>query len=155
MLKKFFILTGALCLVFCGLPSTNIYALEEDSIVNIEYLDDGTYYETILEESVLLERSSSKSGKKTITYKSSDGTILWSVTVHGTFTYNGKSATCTKSEVSTTCPASSWRITSSSSNRNGADAMATATAKKYVAGKVSQTKTKIVTLHCNASGKLS
>ena len=39
MLKKFFILTGALCLVFCGLPSTNIYALEEDSIVNIEYLD--------------------------------------------------------------------------------------------------------------------
>lgn len=33
MLKKFFILTGALCLVFCGLPSTNIYALEEDSIV--------------------------------------------------------------------------------------------------------------------------
>lgn len=80
MLKKFFILTGALCLVFCGLPSTNIYALEEDSIVNIEYLDDGTYYETILEEAMLLERSSSKSGKKTVTYKSSDGTILWSVT---------------------------------------------------------------------------
>lgn len=76
MLKKFFILTGALCLVFYVLPSTNLYASEKDSIVNIEYLDDGTYYETILEESVLLERSSSKSGKKTITYKSSDGTIL-------------------------------------------------------------------------------
>ena len=34
-------------------------------------------------------------------------------------------------------------------------AVAKATAKKYVAGKVSKTKTKTVTLHCSASGKLS
>ena len=122
---------------------------------NIEYFDDGSYYEITLQEDLNIFRSSTKNGSKTVTYKSANGTTLWSVTVHGSFSFNGTSAKCTNSTVSTTCPASTWKITSASSSKSGASASATATAKQYISGKLSQTKIKTVTLQCSSSGKLS
>lgn len=68
---------------------------------------------------------------------------------------NGKTAKCTSSTVSTTCPASNWKIASSLAWKDGANAMAKAIAKKYVGGKVTKTETETVTLRCSPSGKLS
>ena len=140
-----------------GTLPMNLFASEaEDKIISIEYQEDeDIYYETVLEEVSSNARSSTKSGSKTVNCKNSNGKILWTVKVHGRFTYNGKTAKCTSATVSTTCPAPNWKIASSSAWKDGANAVAKATAKKYVAGKETKTKTKTVTLHCSASGNLS
>lgn len=140
-----------------GTLPMNLFASEaEDKIISIEYQEnEDIYYETVLEEVSSNARSSTKSGSKTVNCKNSNGKILWTVKVHGRFTYNGKTAKCTSATVSTTCPAPNWKIASSSAWKDGANAVAKATAKKYVSGKVTKTETKTVTLHCSASGKLS
>ncbi len=138
------------------LPMNLVASGVEESIISTEYQEDGDiYYETVLEEVSSNARSSTKSGSKTVKCKNKKGKILWTVKVHGSFTYNGKTAKCTSATVSTTCPAPNWKIVSSSAWKDGANAVAKATAKKYVSGQVTKTETKTVTLHCSASGKLS
>ena len=124
-----------------GTLPMNLFASEaEDKIISIEYQEnEDIYYETVLEEVSSNARSSTKSGSKTVNCKNN----------------NGKTAKCTSATVSTTCPAPNWKIASSSAWKDGANAVAKATAKKYVSGKVTKTETKTVTLHCSASGKLS
>ena len=138
------------------MPMNLVASGVEESIISTEYQEDGDiYYETVLEEVSSNARSSTKSGSKTVKCKNKKGKILWTVKVHGSFTYNGKTAKCTSATVSTTCPAPNWKIVSSSAWKDGANAVAKATAKKYVSGQVTKTETKTVTLHCSASGKLS
>ena len=138
------------------LPMNLVASGVEESIISTEYQEDGDiYYETVLEEVSSNARSSTKSGSRTVKCKNKKGKILWTVKVHGSFTYNGKTAKCTSATVSTTCPAPNWKIVSSSAWKDGANAVAKATAKKYVSGQVTKTETKTVTLHCSASGKLS
>ncbi len=49
---------------------TNVLAMEEDKVVTVEYLKDGTIVETIIEEStIVLYSTQSKSGTKTKNYK--------------------------------------------------------------------------------------
>ena len=156
MEKRIFLSVLSVSFLVSTLPM-NILASEMDKkIISIESKEeDSIYYETVLEEESFNSRSSTKSGSKTVNCKNSKGKILWSVKVHGSFTYNGKTAKCTSSTVSTTCPASNWKIASSSAWKDGANAMAKAIAKKYAAGQVTKTETETVTLHCSSSGKLS
>ena len=155
MKRKMLLFMFCCSLVLCFSSVFYVKADEMEQIVDVEYLEDVTYFETILEEIPSTARSTTKSGSKTVNYKNGKGKLLWSVTVHGKFTYNGKKSSCTKATVSTTCPSKTWKIASSSAKKNGADAIGTATAKQYVDGVFSQSKTKTVTLHCSASGKLS
>lgn len=156
MKKKIFLSVLSVNLLVGTLPMNIFASGMDEKIISIESQEeDGIYYETILEEESFNARSKTKSGSKTVNCKNSKGKILWSVKVHGSFTYNGKTAKCTSSTVSTTCPASNWKIASSSAWKDGANAMAKAIAKKYVAGIVTKTETETVTLHCSSSGKLS
>ena len=69
-----------------------------DSTDIIEVFDDGSYIESFTEENIIitLSRSSStKSARRTYTYKSSTGKTLWTITVTGTFSYSGSSSSCT------------------------------------------------------------
>ena len=156
MKKRIFLSMLSVSLLVGTLPMNLFASGMEESIISTEYQEDGDiYYETVLEEVSSNARSSTKSGSKTVKCKNKKGKILWTVKVHGSFTYNGKTAKCTSATVSTTCPAVTWKIASSSAWKDGANAVAKATAKKYVSGQVTQTETKTVTLHCSASGKLS
>lgn len=128
--------------------------LTERTEVTIEMLDNGdsiktyiTYYETNT-------RAATKSGSKTSEYVNSDGEVMWSVTVYGTFTYNGTTSSCTSVSHSTTAPGSSWSIKSSSSSKSGycASATATATHKQIF---TSQDYTRTVNLYCSPYGILS
>lgn len=151
---KIFFLTF-LCILFYSVP---IMAKDTSNTVTIETFEDGSYMESTIEESPDLlpfSTSSTKSGRKTSTYKSSSGKTIWSVTVTGTFTYNGSSAKCTKATVSTTCPNNNWKITKTSAAKSNAAASATATAKKYQDGSYIQSLTRTVKLTCSKSGKLS
>lgn len=156
MKKRIFLSVLSVNLLVGTLPMNIFASGTDEKIISIKAQEeDGIFYETVLEEESFNARSSTKSGSKTVNCKNSKGKILWSVKVHGSFTYNGKTAKCTSSTVSTTCPASNWKIASSSAWKDGANAMAKAIAKKYVAGIVTKTETETVTLHCSSSGKLS
>ena len=95
--------------------------------------------------------SKSVSGSKPYTCYDSAGTALWKVTLYGTFTYTGSSATCTASSISTTIYDSSWSTGSKSASKSGNKATGSATMKKSTVKSVPVS----LSLSCNASGSLS
>ena len=95
--------------------------------------------------------SKSVSGSKPYTCYDSAGTALWQVTLYGTFTYTGSSATCTASSISTTIYDSSWSTGSKSASKSGNKATGSATMKKSTVKSVPVS----LSLSCSASGSLS
>lgn len=134
------------------IPTNNIHALEEN--YNTTYYENGYYYEISITVTNSVARSV-KEGSKTIYCKNSSGKTLWSITVNGTFTYNGSTSSCTSASVSTSVVDGSWKIASKSSSKSGNTAKATATAHCYLNGNIINRQTKTITLKCSANGKLS
>lgn len=143
------LLTLLCCSVFCF--SISATTLTETSI---EMLDNGDYIETIITYYDTNTRAATKSGSKTSNYKNSDGDTLWSVTVNGTFTYNGTTSSCTSVSRSASAYADGWSIKSSSCSKSGNCATATATATQRI---LIATKdyTMTVNLYCSPYGILS
>ena len=75
---------------------------------------------------------------------------MWSVSVTGTFTYNGSSCTCTKATVSTTKPSAMWSLSNKKASKSSNKAIASVTGHSP-----GVTVTRTVTLTCSPSGKLS
>lgn len=124
-------------------------------------LEDGDYMETtIIDTPTIQSGVSLLSTTKTITktkitkYKNKYGTLLWSVSIRATFTYNGNTAKCTSCSHSTTCPAKTWKIKSVSSSKSGNSATAKATATQSL-GNISRDFTKSVTIYCSSNGTVS
>lgn len=149
------ILTCLLLFTICS----PVYGAEQIESSEIEYLDDGSYFETVIttESNSGMTTLSNKSVTKTKTsyYKNSNGTILWYVKVTGTFTYGNGSSKCTSSSVTAESKSGAWKITSKSASKSGNKATAKATAKRYYGGSVAETKNKTVTLTCSPSGNFS
>lgn len=132
-------------------------AEESTRVIEEIQLENGITKEIIIEENdlgIATRATSTKSGSKTVNYKNGS-TILWSVTIHGTFSYNGSSATCTNAYVTTTCPASSWKIISQSASKSGASAIGKVVAKRYALGIAVETVNDDVKLTCSKTGLLS
>ncbi len=95
--------------------------------------------------------SKSKTATKTTNVKDSSGNVLWSLSITGTFSYNGSSSQCTSCSHNASSN-SEWTIVNSSSSYSGNSATATATAqKKHI---LSYTMSESVTISCSASGKI-
>lgn len=155
ILKKFFV---SLMCIITVINISNVNAFDNtDTYTYIErQFEDGSHIEISIEQNNTLAKSSVITGKKTASYKGGSGAIYWSVTVTGTFTYNGKTASCTKSSVSTKNNSVSWKLSNAKSSKNGATALASVTAKQYHQnGTVLKTVNQTVKLTCSASGKLS
>ena len=116
--------------------------------------DDGSYLtiETIRNGA---RASRSISGSKPYTYYSASGVAQWQVTLYGTFTYTGSSATCTASSVSTTIYDNSWSTSSKSASKSGSKATGSATMKQSSNGSTIRTVPVSLSLSCSASGSLS
>ena len=140
-----------------GLAPTNTLALENTvESRTIEYLGDGIYVETTIESpSISTYATNTITKTKTNKYKDSKGTVLYTVSVTGTFTYTGTSSTCTKATVNATASVSDWKVTSKTASKSGNKATGKATMKQYYNGHLCQTKYPSVTLTCSATGKLS
>lgn len=141
-----------LTLVLMLILPTNINALEEN--YNTTYYENGYYYEISISATNSVARSA-KEGSKTIYCKNSAGKTMWSLTVKGTFTYNGSTSSCTSASASTSITDATWKITNKSSSKSGNTAKATATAICYLNGNPINSATKTVSLKCSASGKSS
>ena len=120
-----------------------------------EYLDDGSFFVTAIEETPssisLLSTTVTKS--KTLTYYAADGTKLWYVKVTGTFTYGNRTAKCTSASASANSYSSTWTITSKSAFHSGNKATASATADCSIGSNENITRT--VTLTCSSTGEFS
>lgn len=155
-MKKISIIAGIiLCLHLIFAPIMTAQAATNETLA-----DDTLYYETVIEETASFSPMASntaktKTGYKTTYCKNANGTVLWSVTVTARFSYNGATATCISSSISTTIKDSSWKISNKYSTRCSNYGTATATADNYSKGKVINTITKTVKLTCSPNGTLS
>ena len=93
--------------------------------------------------------------KKTTQFKNSSGTVLWSVSITATFTYDGSTSKCTSCTPSAKAYASTWSIRSVTSSKSGNSATATAVARQTDATGNTYDYTKSVTIKCSATGVVS
>ena len=153
-------------LVCCLMLSSTLITAYADSFSNnghvisetTDILDDGTIITiTVVEENDLLTRATTtKTGTKTYTAKKSNGDVLFTFSVKGTFSVNsGVSATCTSSQVSHSITDDSWSCKDSSSSKSGNTAKGTATFIKKILFVTTDTKDVSISLKCDKNGKLS
>lgn len=155
-MKKISIIAGIiLCLHLIFAPTATAQAATNETLA-----DDTLYYETVIEETASVSPMASntakaKTGYKTTSCKNANGTVLWSVKVTANFSYNGTTATCTSSSVSTTINNSAWKISNKYSTRCANYGTATATGQEYINNKLVKSVTKTVKLTCSPTGTLS
>lgn len=152
-MKKTLAFTLLLAILCCTIFGFSASATEATK-VTIEKLDNGDYIETTITYYDTGDKAATRSGSKTNNYKNSSGETLWSVTVYGTFTYNGTTSSCTSVSHSASAYADGWSIKSSSSSKSGYCATATATATQRI---LIATKdySMTVNLYCSPYGILS
>lgn len=154
MKKTFIIVLLSLFLTCTFCLSANAYSISAQ-VVSVDYLANGDYIETVIEDSPAPSITKGTITKtKTRYYKNSSGVVLWSVSIHATFTYNGVSSTCTSCSHSTTSPGVYWSIKSASSSRSGNSATAYATAT-YQTSTISYDYDMSVTIYCSPYGIIS
>lgn len=117
MRKKLMATFAILCVVVSLFP----VGFAADTKQEIEYLEDGSYFITVLEDDtpgISLLSTTTKTKSKTKTYYNTDGTARWSLKVTGTFTYGDGSAKCTASSVTAQSYDSHWTIVSKSASHS-------------------------------------
>lgn len=123
---------------------------ERKTITTVEYLDDGSYFVIEVTQSSPTARSSTTDGYKTATYYGGNGVAIWSVTVHGYFSYNGSSAKATSASASVAIFDSNASFVSKNAYVSGASAYGYGSVKYGV-----NTGGKNVILTCDRNGNLS
>lgn len=141
------------------------YIISNKTNTIIEQLDNGDYIETVISSTPssnnfssfvsIFSTSNTITKTKTTYYKNSSGSIMWSVSIKATFTYNGSSSNCVSCSHSTTSPGKTWSIKSCTSykSKNTATAKAIATHTDSDGSKYDISR--IVTISCNANGIVS
>ena len=131
--------------------------VSESEVQTVDRIDfeDGSYViVTISEDSEIatwsLAASKTKSGTKAYNAYSSSDELLWKLSVHGTFTYDGTSAEATDADYSYSIYNSDGSFKSGSASCSGATATAKGTFKH---GLTSDSAS--VSLTCSANGTLS
>ena len=141
-----------------------VSAAEKDSgVPSLSYIEevfeDGSYFQvTIMETSsdAVRRATNTKTGSKVYNYVDSNHKSLWTITVKGSFTYNGSTPKCTNSSVSVKSYVSNWTVSGAKAWKSGSTAYASAQGKmKNVLGQTTKTVNKQVSLTCSPSGKLS
>lgn len=150
-MKKLFAILSVVLLLTMLFP---LEAFAAEQIVSSEtvYLEDGSYCVVTLTESM---GRSSKTGTKSSKHYDSNGVLQWTLTVTGTFKYDGSTATCTSVSHSVTISNSAWSVSAQGSTKGGNTAKAVVTMVKTVLGAQTLTQTKTLTLSCDKDGNLS
>jgi hypothetical protein len=126
----------------------------------VEYLPDGSSFTTEIQEVTAngpqTRATVTKTGQKVLTYKDSNGKLLWTYTLIGEFSVNqGVSATCTRAGGKTTISSSDWSEAGNQVSRSGNKATGVVTMNRKVLGNVVETKKETVTLTCDKNGNFS
>lgn len=157
MKKLSFVLALCLCavLIFSFAPSSKIGASEGSGSEKTftTYLSDGSYYVTTIYESdaACLSVQQQKSGHKTVEKYNSSGKLLFSLTVRGTFTYDGTTSKAISASYEYTTDAAFWSFSDGSAVCSGNTATAYGTFKHFW---VFQTNNISISLSCAPTGTL-
>ncbi|MBO5290709.1 MAG: hypothetical protein J6K64_06385 [Clostridia bacterium] len=156
-MKRFIAITLSLIIILSAISfnASASYGEINDEITETIYFEDGSYIVITLEETTYSRATNTKSGSKTYTYTNSDNEKQWSVTLNGTFTYTGSTATCTNATISKVIYDDAWKFTSATTSKSGNKATGNITAKKYFLGIAIKTVNDSITLTCSATGTLS
>lgn len=114
-----------------------VSAAEKDSgVPSLSYIEevfeDGSYFQvTIMETSsdAVRRATNTKTGSKVYNYVDSNHKSLWTITVKGSFTYNGSTSKCTNSSVSVKSYVSNWTVSGAKAWKSGSTAYASAQGK--------------------------
>lgn len=136
------------------LPISTFAIGVEDGITDVLYFDDGSYI-TVEVTTVSTRASKSITGDKTYTYYVDGGSASWKAVLTGSFTYNGKTATCTAASCSVTIYNSAWFTISKSASKSGNTAKASITMGKKMLGVTVSEVPIDITLKCDKDGNLS
>lgn len=145
----------------CYIETDNDYYIE--TTITSDYIPNNISMYTLLSTNSNLgtvkNLSASKNNKtitktKTSKIRSKNGTVLWSVSIKATFTYNGTTSKCISYSHSASAPAKSWSIKSVSSSKkeNSATAVAIATHSDAVGSKDFKQS---ITIKCSKNGVVS
>lgn len=163
------LLCAIITLTLVVLPFTiNVSATDLDTKLQladnqqIAYYEDGSYaIITIFEEINTQTRKASiaaiqtSAGSKSYVYYNSNDELQWTAKVRGEFTYNGSSATCTQSTVSTSIYNNKWKATSAVASKSGATATGDFVFKYYTLLIPIKTVNVHLTITCSANGVLT
>lgn len=150
MKKVLSILFAALFLLVL-IPSAPVKA---ETTTDVVYFEDGSYVVTVLQE-YSTRSTNQKSASKSQKYHASNGELACTLTVHGTFRYDGTTATCTASTYTHQIHNNSWSFSSGSASKSGNTATAKGTFARKVLGITVDSKTLTVSLSCDKNGNLS
>lgn len=120
-------------------------------------LDSHTTEYTItvdLQEIPSLERTSTKTGKKTYTCSDSDGLTIWTYSVYGKFSYDGTTATCINVTDTYSLLDPAWHIASHSTSKSSNQAIGSAVFNEIRGGNIVNAVPITVTITCSPDGTL-
>ena len=148
----------ALVIILLGDVTTASAVMASASQKEIIALEDGCYIETevcdVVPEVSLLATEKTLTKTKTMYYKNQSGTVLWSLSITATFTYDGKSAKCIRCSHDTSVLEKGWSIKSCSSSKSGNSATVRCVAAHVVNSSTKDFSTSI-TIQCSKDGKVS
>lgn len=87
-------------------------------------------------------------------YFDSDGKLLWSVQLKGTFTYNHRTSVCVSSEITDIIMDSDWKLQSKNSIEEGNSAKGSFAVRQYKLGVPLKLIEKELTLTCDKNGNV-
>ena len=159
-MKKLIIYIACVLLIMSIFPASAFASNAEVlTTSDITVFDDGSYCVTTISEKreptygllkALATRSNKTASKTTASYNS-NGQKLYSVTVTGTFSYDGSTSKATSAEYSYSIMNSTWKFVSGSAGCSGNTATATC---KFKCG-IAYSRTLSVSLSCSPNGTLS
>lgn len=141
-------------LILCLFPAQVASASQAQELLEIVEFEDGSYLEISL-QSNQTKASGSVTKTKNYIYHNTDGSSAWKISLTGTFSYNGTSATCTASSCNVTIYYTNWYLISKSSSKSGSTAYGSATLGRKVLGITVEQKTYNLTLTCDKNGNVS
>lgn len=154
MNKRIFSAILAFVLLIAVVPGYAYASNDLGSNSDVIYLKDGSYI-TISIEEFSTRASGTKTGRKTYTYKASDGVVLWTAVQTASFSYTGSSATCTSASCTVTISDKAWYEKSNVTTRTGNTATTALTMGQKLLGIPISTYDYTFTLTCDANGNLS
>lgn len=173
------IIAFLISVVLLALPGFSAYAAAADGEI-IECGEDGSYYVTAVSDKAPYEDENENeltfltkllelfkkiiaflTGKQTVSktkyvsYYDSRGTLLWTVFLTASFTYNGKEAVCTGASVSHDIVDTDWKMQTAECSKAENTARGFFAVRQYKLGLPLKTIEKELTLRCDTKGNVT
>ena len=152
-MKRIFSILMAVFLMIPLFSDVEVKAEGKEQKVQTITFDDGTYIEIELVVSDVTRAN--RSGSKSYTCYNESDEAMWKATVTGSFTYDGRYATCTSSSCSVTIYNSVWYTISKTAWTDENFAKATVEMGKKMLGVTVKQETHNLSLLCDRYGNLS